>query len=153
MVSKSTQEKAEKFKNIENTFDKQSSPKNVTGRTVADKLHEIQLARLKLGEQFLSSDITQKTEITPEQRLLLSLIEILASNPLSLSSKKCSKLRSYKFELKPLREFLNMFYTLGIPVNRKGRKEEVEVLKSLFNDSGSGLSDIDELTLSDKLKK
>lgn len=140
------EDRVEKYSKIENKFDKDSSPKSQQGaKTAIDKIAEIHLSRLKLGEKFLSADVNQKTEITNKQRVILALLEGLADEPLKLSAKRCNRLNGYTLE--PLRAFIDMFYTLGIPVGRKGRIEEVSVLKALFNDATSGLPPAETTTM------
>jgi hypothetical protein len=116
---------------------------------IENPLFLLEQQKIALGEKFLSEDITQKTEISKQERLLLPLLYIIAHKPFPLSSKQCKKLQNYKINVLIL--YLEQYYKLGIPLNRKGRKEEVEVLKSLF---GRDIIDGEEkIGLRDKILK
>lgn len=128
----------DKKSNIDNQFDTDFKPFNI--KTDEMRLAEIEKEKIKLGEKFLSEDITQKTEITPYQRVILSLLDSLADKPYKISSTKCNGNKLKNYNLKELKEFLRLFYKLGIPINRKGRLEEVEVLRSLLSSNSQSQS-------------
>jgi len=115
--------------------------------SVSSPFEEIEKERLKLAEKFLSEGINQKTQINKTERFLLPLIKIIANNPFPLSRKKCIKLRNFKIDV--LNLWLNEFYELGIPLDRKGRKEEVEVLKSALSSEITP----EQLTVTDSVNK
>ena len=99
------------------------------GPSLEMELAELEKQKIKLAEKFLSSDI-QKTEINNSERKLIPLLRLLASNPFGLPEKDVGE-----YEHKELKIFLDEYLMLGIPLNRKGRKEEVSVMTSLFNSS------------------
>jgi len=91
---------------------------------------ELEKEKTKIAEKFLSEGVTQKTEISKNERMLLPILYSIATDPFTISKKVCKKLENY--EIQSLHTFLDLYFKLGIPLNRKGRKEEVEVLRSLL---------------------
>lgn len=92
-----------------------------------DKLAELEEKKIELVEKFVSTDI-QKTEVTKSERKLLPLMRLLSENPFKLHETKKGE-----FKNEDLSSFLMEYLQFGIPLDRKGRKEEVEVMQSLFN--------------------
>lgn len=95
--------------------------------------------------KFLANDL-QKTEISHSERKLIPVLEILAFNPFpdittcsinpnekTLTPKQKEKLES-EFQLPCLIHYLHRYNELGIPLKRKGREEEVEVLKGFLSE-------------------
>ncbi len=96
------------------------------------KIKEMELEVLK---SFLSSD-KQKTQITIDERVLISVLDEFADNPYPISQNFC-KVHGIPFEgegfkMDFLKTFLNNFLLYGIPLGRQGRTEEVKVLSSYF---------------------
>lgn len=112
------------------------------------------LAQIILNGQNLKSEAlnkfianeAQKTEINYSERTILPLCELLAKNPFfdicenikKTNGKPLTELEETQFkkqfEVDFLSEFLNRFMILGIPLKRKGRNEEVEILKSYLHE-------------------
>ena len=102
--------------------------------------------KVKLLTDFISNKL-QKTEITKSERKILPILEILAYTPfpdiadnsINPDSKPITPAKRKElfkeFEIPFLQKFLIRYGEYGIPVNRKGRKEEVEVFKSFLSDS------------------
>ena len=120
---------------MENRFEKDLSPQSIIS---SDGIVEVEKQRLRLAEKFLSDDITQKTEIDTDERVLLPLIQILADDPYTISRRvatskdnpyHCSR-EPQKSQNRHLQSFLSLYFKLGVPVGRKGRKEEVSVLQA-----------------------
>lgn len=91
------------------------------------RLAELEQKKIDLVEKFVSDDI-QKTEISKSERKLLPLMRLLSENPFQLKETKKGE-----FKNEDLSTFLMEYIQFGIPLDRKGRKEEVEVMQSLFN--------------------
>jgi hypothetical protein len=104
---------------------------NSKGTDINERLVSIEEDRNEVVKQFLSSDL-QKTEISKSERKLLPLLKIIADNPFpSLTKKRPDKADDMK--IPALSEFVDKYLQLGIPLNRKGRKEDVKILQSLFS--------------------
>lgn len=111
-----------------NELDQILQPINTTeGEGIEDKLAELEQKKIDLVEKFVSTDI-QKTEISKSERKLLPLMRLLSENPFQLKETKRGE-----FKNEDLSTFLMEYLQFGIPLDRKGRKEEVEVMQSLFN--------------------
>ena len=99
---------------------------------------EIQKEKLEVLKKFVSDGI-QKTEINVGERKLLPSLFLMAQNPFPSITKKYKDSHPEilkDLELQGLSEYLDKYMVLGVPVGRKGRKEEVQILQSLFhNDS------------------
>lgn len=120
--------------NIENLL---QEIKPISETSIADVLQEQQRLKAETIQKFLSSD-TQKTEITASERKVIPLLKQLALNPFPdiaqhLPIDKQQEILR-EFEIPYLLEWTDQYITLGIPVGRKGRKEEVDVLKSYLED-------------------
>ena len=91
---------------------------------------------LKVLSKFLSSD-RQKTEITPDQRVLILVLDGMAEKPYPISKSIAERLKIKfnpdDFRIDFLKDFLKDFIEYGIPLNRTGRTEEVRVLEGYFN--------------------
>ena len=130
----------------DNKFDKDLSPNGVQP---TDKLYELEAQKFKIVEKYLSSSVKQKTQITNEERAILCALELIAYNPYSISQKiqheKTNRLHVEKMKGKPqktyqmdcLKTFIESYYELGIPVDRKGREEEKEILAGALNSNPS----------------
>lgn len=112
------------------------SQSNNTGPPVR-KDKEIEIKRLELEQigKYLSSG-RQKTEISVSERILISLLYQIAENPFRISEKIARK-RGIPFDPSKyvntfFKEVLDAYIEFGIPLNRKGRKEDGEVLSSYF---------------------
>jgi len=93
---------------------------------------DIMSEKTKLVEKFMSPD-ELKTQLTDSERTLISILEIIADNPfpeMILHNKKLKK----EFRLPELELFLSRYIELGLTVGRKGRKEDMEAIKSLNSD-------------------
>lgn len=125
---------------MENRFEKDLSPQSIIS---SDGLVEVEKERIRLAEKFLSDDITQKTEIGKDERVILPLIEILSEDPYAISRKIAnSENNPYRCRTQPqkypddhLKSFLKLYFKLGVPMDRKGRREEVSVLQSALQPS------------------
>lgn len=117
------------------------------GNSLEQELAELERQKIKLAEKFLSSDI-QKTEINTSERKLIPLLRLLANNPFNMPETDGD---TEKFQHHELKEFLSEYLMLGIPLNRKGRKEEVSVMTALFNSQNE--INTDEGRYSEKLKQ
>lgn len=124
--------------------------------TRKDKDVAIKEMELKVLSSFLSSD-RQKTQITPDERILISVLDGMAKNPYPISKKICEKLgieyRQEDFKLDFVQEFLKCFIEYGIPLGREGRKEEVKVLSSYFEAQRNEEKDENSQKMSSKLMK
>jgi len=92
-----------------------------------EKLAELEEKKIDLVEKFTSTG-TQKTEISKSERKLLPLMRLLSNNPFQIKEKTKGE-----FKNTDLSTFIDEYISFGIPLERKGRKEEVEVIQSLFN--------------------
>lgn len=128
--SKSKSSKKEQTKEAppeNNELDQMLQPINTTeGSGIEDKLAELEEKKLDMVEKFISSDI-QKTEISKSERKLLPLVRLLSENPFKLK-----EVKKGEFKNDDLSTFLLEYIQFGIPLDRKGRKEEVEVMQSVF---------------------
>ena len=87
-------------------------------------------ARLQFVDKFSSSE-EQKTEITRNERQLLSGMAIMAKNMFPMSAKRAGKDPT---ECVFFKEFIPHYIRYGIPVGREGRKEELKAIQSIFNE-------------------
>lgn len=94
-------------------------------------VEELRLAFIK---EFGANSI-QKTEITTRQRQQLAMLMNMGHNLFPISSKielKGGKKTLVTSEF--LIKYMGLWIELGIPVGRKGRKEEVEVLTAILGE-------------------
>lgn len=114
---------------------------------------KLDIAMLKL---FMSTD-RQKTQITPDERILISVLDVMSDDPYPISREICEKNKipfsQQNFKLDFLKEFLNDFIEYGIPVGRQGRNEEVKVLTSYFEAQRQEQKDENKDTVKSKLMK
>ena len=82
--------------------------------------------KMELAREFLTGGL-QKTEVSQSERKLIPLMFIMANNPFNLP---VTEDNDHKH--KELEAFLVDYLKFGIPLGRKGRNEEVEIMKSLF---------------------
>ena len=82
--------------------------------------------KMELAREFLTGGL-QKTEVSQSERKLIPLMFIMANNPFNLP---VTENNDHKH--KELESFLVDYLKFGIPLGRKGRNEEVEIMKSLF---------------------
>lgn len=115
----------------------QPEPSSNNGSPPVRKDKEIEIKRLELDTigKYLSSG-RQKTEISVSERIVVSLLYQIAENPFK-TSEKIAKQRNIPFDpTKYVNTFfksvLDAYIEFGIPLNRKGRKEDGEVLSSYF---------------------
>lgn len=79
--------------------------------------------KLDMARKFMANDL-QKTELTASERKLVPLLRIMARSPFGS--------RKPRFQHRELSEWVKEYIEFGVAVNRKGRGEEVAVLKGLF---------------------
>lgn len=103
--------------------------------------NELEKKKIELVEKFLS-DKLQKTEINKTERKVIPILYQLANNPFPISSNKNKNMKRFKIDF--LNTYLENYIKLGIPLDRKGRKEEVAIMKSLLS-----YSDYTEMDLSE----
>lgn len=96
------------------------------GNELDKALAEERKEKIEIAKNFMSSPL-QKTEISATERKLLPLLRIMARAPFGTTKAK--------YQHKELTEWTKEYITFGIAVNRKGRGEEVEILKGLFSES------------------
>lgn len=99
---------------------------------------EIQKKKVEILETFVSGNVYQKTEITAGERKILPVLNIMATSPFPSLVKRHPELKE-ALEMPTLTTYLKDYLTFGIPVGRKGRKEEVEILRTLFNNDSSSI--------------
>lgn len=148
---------SKKFEKIENQFDKDTKPQSQGGRMdYVTAVHELEKIRLSIGERFIDEDIRQKTDITDDESIILSILEYMADHPYSISMDvMTNKNNPYhilrkptrKYKIVPLQIFIENYRRYLISVGRKGRKEIVDVLKSLLGGGNNSYS------LSSEVKK
>lgn len=92
---------------------------NALDKALAEETRE----RLEMAKQFMASQL-QKTELTASERKLVPLLRIMARSPFGS--------RKPRFQHRELSEWVKEYIEFGIAVNRKGRSEEVAVLKGMF---------------------
>lgn len=116
--------------------DKQEALSNPVNPPVR-KDRELEIKKLEIDQigKFLSSG-RQKTEISVSERILLSLLYQIAENPFRISEKIARK-RGIPFDSSRyvntfFKEVLDAYIEFGIPLGRKGRKEDSQVLSSYF---------------------
>lgn len=124
--------------NILNVFQEQMEKQKEFGLSYEKALLEIEKLRLKLADKFIPDDIDQKTELSQSERIIISILEYIAENPYSISEKlnndtnyayHCSK--TYPdYKITPLKIWIRNYLKYGLSVNRKSRKESVEVMRS-----------------------
>jgi hypothetical protein len=97
-------------------------------------------------QKFLANDL-QKTEISVSERKIIPVLEILAFTPfpdiltssINPDEKPLNKKEKEKvlkeFQLPFLIHYLDRYRELGIPLKRKGRSEEVEVMKGFLSEN------------------
>ncbi len=115
----------------------QGSQSNNNGTPPVRKDKELEIKKLELETigKYLSSE-RQKTEISVSERIVLSLLYEIAENPFK-TSEKIAKQRGIPFDSAKyvnsfFKNILDAYVEFGIPLNRKGRKEDGEVLSSYF---------------------
>ena len=127
------------------------NPPTKTNTELAIKEMEI-----KVLLKFLSSD-RQKTQITADQRLIISILDGFALNPYPISQAICKRLEinfnKDEFTIDFLQEFLKYFIEYGIPLDRAGRAEEVKVLEGYFKAQRQDDENDKKNTISTKLMK
>lgn len=88
-----------------------------------EALAEERREKLDMARKFMANEL-QKTELTASERKLIPLLRIMARSPFGS--------RKPRFQHKELSEWVKEYIEFGVAVNRKGRGEEVAVLKGLF---------------------
>ena len=94
----------------------------------------VEALRLEFVKNF-GSNTLQKTEITNRQRQLLPMLMNMSDNMFPVSSKvviKGGKTTIVTSEV--LKRNLALWVELGIPVNRKGRDEELRALMAILGE-------------------
>lgn len=99
--------------------------------------------KVEMLNKYMSNQ-EEKTEVSISERKIIPLCEILALNPFNdiaddvtknngkhLTQSEKDKYKE-EFQVPFLSYFLDRFKVLGIPLKRKGRLEEMEVLKSFL---------------------
>lgn len=89
-------------------------------------LLELEKQKLEMAKIFMS-DTLQKTQVNVGERKLLPLMHILANNPFAVAERVRGQ-----YKHKELTSFMSQYLSLGIPLDRKGRLEEVRVMESLL---------------------
>ena len=112
---------------------------------ITDAQLQIHAEKTNITDKFLASRI-QKTEVKKDHRVVIPIMNMLAENPLPniachVEDEKLKEEIENEFKIPYLSEFINGFIEYGIPVDRKGRKEEVEVLSAYLRqvDGGVGI--------------
>lgn len=100
-----------------------------------DRELEIKKLEIETIGKYLSSG-RQKTEISVSERILLSLLYQIAENPFRTSEKIAMKrgipFDRSRYENTFFKQVLDAYIEFGIPLNRKGRREDGDVLSSYF---------------------
>lgn len=99
------------------------------------------MARMYIGQEeavnkFMADEM-QKTEITPDMRVILPLIELMANTPFPdiathLNPEDRNEIMK-EMSIPYLNDFKNQYVKYGIPLKRKGRNEEIEVFKAFLS--------------------
>jgi len=97
-------------------------------------------AKVKFVEKFLSNKL-QKTEITQIERYNIPALLLIAKNPLPRSKRDSKPGIIKEWGIPELDKFIGIYLDFGIPVNRKGRKEEVKVLCSMLKTDNQEIED------------
>jgi len=98
---------------------------------------DIEIKRLEIEQigKYLSSG-RQKTEISVSERIVISLLYQIAETPFKTSEKIAIKRKihfdSSRYVNTFFKSVLDAYIEFGIPLGRKGRKEDGEVLSSYF---------------------
>lgn len=123
----------QKFDNLYNQIEEALMPDNEEekGTDINERLVALEEDKNQIVKQFLSSDL-QKTEISKSERKLLPLLKIIADNPFPTLLKH-SPDKKDDMRIPALSEFVDKYLQLGIPLNRKGRKEDVKILQSMYS--------------------
>jgi len=116
--------------------------KQVSNEILEEELFEefnMDKEKLKLVQTLMPEPLKTSTEITKDERVLLSSAYLLV--------RPFEKLKD--FEIYHLKAYLDHYLLFGISVKRKGRKEIVEILKSLFG--GKSQEEMEEKSLREML--
>ena len=81
-------------------------------------------------DRFLSTD-DLKTQLSPSERKIFSILQQLAINPFPNMIKNSPNIKRKDFESQTLKSFIEEYLRLGIAVDRKGRKEDLQAVQSL----------------------
>lgn len=90
---------------------------------------DIMSEKTKLVEKFMSPE-ELKTQLSASERKLVPILAIVADNPFPEMISHSPKLQK-EFKSLELGLFLSRYIELGLAVERKGRKEDMEAIKSL----------------------
>lgn len=90
---------------------------------------DIMSEKTKLVEKFMSSE-ELKTQLKASEQKLIPMLEILADNPFPEMINHTPKLQK-EFRSPELTIFLSRYIVFGLAVERRGRKEDMEAIKSL----------------------
>lgn len=95
---------------------------------------QVKLKALELLQDFAKMDLSEKTEITSDERTLLTSARMLALNPFPQFNQK----HNPKIECKFLDQWIIMYYSHGISLKRQSRKEIVSIFKGLTGEVMEG---------------
>lgn len=110
--------------------------------TKDDPNFKIKELESKMVQSFMGSP-EQKTEISVSERFLLSTLEMIAKDPFPSARKKCkldNKAKDEVFQIPFLQDWIKDYIKFGIPMGRKGRKEEVQVLQAYFSGNNEAMN-------------
>ena len=104
--------------------------------TIKDREIALKELELKAIEKF-SGDRHQNTSLSSDERLLIGIAyHTLVSNRFSISKQYCKDnnipWNDEEFRDQAISDFLNDYLDFGLPVDRQGRKEVVDVYKAYF---------------------
>jgi hypothetical protein len=90
---------------------------------------DVMSEKTKLVEKFMSPE-ELKTQLRASEQKLVPMLEIIADNPFPEMINHSPKLKM-EFRSPELEIFLSRYIELGLAVERKGRKEDMEAIRSL----------------------
>jgi hypothetical protein len=90
---------------------------------------DVMSEKTKLVEKFMSPE-ELKTQLSASERKLVPILAIVADNPFPEMISHSPKLKK-EFQSTELKIFLSRYIELGLAVERKGRKEDMEAIRSL----------------------
>lgn len=110
---------------------------------ITDAQLQIHKEKTNITDKFLASRL-QKTEVKKDHRVIIPILKMLATNPFPniachIGDPVKRAAIEAEFHIDYLAEFIEGFIEFGIPVDRKGRKEEVEVIGAYLRQQESGV--------------
>lgn len=110
---------------------------------ITDAQLQIHAEKTNITDKFLASKI-QKTEVRKDHRVVIPIMNMLAKKPFPniachiVDPERKEEIEN-EFTIDYLSDFIEGFIEYGIPVDRKGRKEEVEVLSAYLRQQEQGV--------------